>query len=140
MDWHEQDGSGLTRSAQTICGAGVGAFVGLFGAILADRTEGFKPLLIIVVVGMLGAFIGYRVGHDSQGDKAANRKTVTARTFGTKDHLKRQMVIEVVSSIIVILTIVGLIVGVMIPGKVTGAIFPLALASWFILYGVLDRN
>jgi hypothetical protein len=59
MDWHRQQGPGLSRISQAACGAGIGAFVGLVIAILVHRTEGFRPLLIVMAAGLVGAIITY---------------------------------------------------------------------------------
>jgi hypothetical protein len=60
MDWHQQNGSGLTKGAQVIYGAGAGTIVGLVGAVvLVSSANGFKPLLIVIIGGLLGAIITY---------------------------------------------------------------------------------
>lgn len=56
------------------------------------------------------------------------------------DRSKTNTIVEVMSAIIVILTVVGLVVGIVFPGIITGAIFPLALILWFILYMAINQN
>jgi hypothetical protein len=83
---------------------GFGAIIGI---VVAPAFSGFvnSPYLLIVVGGILG-WLG--------------------RLFIS--------VAEIASAAVVMLTIIGLIVGITIPGRITGTIFSLALAAWFVLY------
>lgn len=55
-------------------------------------------------------------------------------TVKDKSSVNSHTVVEIVSAAIILFTIVGLAVGIMFPGRIMGALFPLALAMWYILY------
>ncbi len=60
--------------------------------------------------------------------------------MGSSDSSKFRPVIEVISVLVIILTIIGIIVGISFPGKLAGAILPLALFLWFVLYKWMVHN
>jgi len=43
-------------------------------------------------------------------------------------------IVDIMSFIVVILVVIGMVVGIMLPGIITGAILPVATTLWFILY------
>jgi hypothetical protein len=55
-------------------------------------------------------------------------------------HLDNDRIIRIASAFTVVLTITGLLIGFLFPGKVTGAILPIALTLWWALGKVIERN
>jgi hypothetical protein len=59
-------------------------------------------------------------------------------SFDAKDTDHHTSIVEVMSFIVVVLTLIGLVVGIIFPGRITGAILPGATTLWFILYNVVE--
>ncbi|MGH6848028.1 MAG: hypothetical protein ACREC0_11500 [Methylocella sp.] len=55
-----------------------------------------------------------------------------------KDTAHQATIVEVASFIVVVLTFIGLVGGIAFPGRITGAILPVATTLWFILYSVVE--
>jgi hypothetical protein len=97
-------------------GAGPSIYIGfgaVIGIVIAPAFSGFvnSPYILIIVGGVVGGILGW------------------LGCLFTSDSPPA----EIASAAVVMLTVIGLIVGITIPGRITGAIFPLALAAWFVL-------
>lgn len=57
-----------------------------------------------------------------------------------KDPARKTRIIEIMSFIVVMLVIIGMVVGIMFPGRITGAILPVATTLWFVLYNMIERK
>jgi methane/ammonia monooxygenase subunit C len=71
-----------------------------------------------------------------QGD--AHRRVAPRTKAMAPAHTDRA--IEIASAVIVSVTIIGLVVGILFPGKVTGAILPVALILWYGLYKIIEQK
>lgn len=134
MDFEFEPGPGSITSAYIL--GGIGA---LTGGVLGAAALGLQAS---VAGGVAGGILGWLLGSAFQSDKATNPIRFRPTSLDAKDmaRVKSHTIVEIASAVIVILTIFGLVVGIMFPGKITGAIFPLALIMWFILYRVMDQN
>jgi hypothetical protein len=47
---------------------------------------------------------------------------------------------ELASMFVVFSTLFGIVVGTAFPGEITGAILPLALVGWYVLYRVIEQD
>ncbi len=112
----------------------------IFLALAADGNLSATSIATTFSI-VLAAGIGFVffLRHDFQS-RIRNYRVQYPSSVSAKPGAKTRPVIELMSAIVIILTIVGIIVGAFFPGKITGAILPLALLLWFVLYKWMVHN
>jgi hypothetical protein len=133
-------------------GAGAAAFIVCW-------SEGFPATLPAVVPqwSLIGAALGGTFGwmawllFDGAISRAIRRrkfhKLRKRSAEARRDHssvndmarANNHVAVEIISAIIVISTIAALVAGIMFPNKIPGAVVPMALAAWYVLYRTLER-
>ena len=124
----------VIKGISTIGGAFTGLVIGGFLIHVINVVAGSANIIEVIFM-VLGGCIGFLVGDYTLGDHSQQRADHIL-VAGSKTHV----ILEVISAIVALLTIIGLVVGIAFPGKITGALLPLALILWFILYRVIEQK
>ncbi len=127
-------GSGPGFAIYVAFGIGVGAVAGSVLVAISPVSFSENLLYFVTTGGVIGGLLGGLLGSTPQTN---TRRSIS---LGTTSHFKRQNMVEVASAVVVILTFIGLVLGIIVPGRLTGAVFPLAVAAWFILYRMIEQK